>query len=113
MRNISEMGIIQIDITNSCTNRCSNCTRFCGHYTKDRIYFMDKDYFIAALTSLKDFDGIVGIIGGEPTLHPQFEEFCKIFKELKPNKAKRGIWSNTGGNFNKYKDIIDDTFGFF
>jgi hypothetical protein len=74
---------------------------------------MDKDYFIAALTSLKDFDGIVGIIGGEPTLHPQFEEFCKIFKELKPNKAKRGIWSNTGGNFNKYKDIIDDTFGFF
>lgn len=113
MRNISEMNIIQIDITNSCTNGCSNCTRFCGHYTKDRIYFMDKDYFIAALTSLKDFDGIIGIIGGEPTLHPLFCEFCEIFKEFKPNKEKRGLWSNTYGNFQKYKDVINDTFGYF
>ena len=73
MKNISEMNIIQIDITNSCTNSCSNCTRFCGHYTKDRIYYMNKDYFIAALTSLKDFDGIVGIIGKDVLSHPLAE----------------------------------------
>src|SRR5574343_539426 len=105
MRQISEMNIIQIDITNLCTNSCSNCTRFCGHYTKDKIFFMDKDYFISALKSLKDFDGIVGIIGGEPTLHPLFVEFCQIFKELRPDIGKRGLWSNTYGNYNKYIDI--------
>lgn len=113
MKNIFEMGIIQIDITNACVNSCSNCTRFCGHYTKDRIYFMDKNYFIDALISLKDFNGIVGIIGGEPTLHPLFLEFCEIFKQLRPDKNKRGLWSNTYGNFQKYYDVIQDTFGYF
>ena len=34
MRQIRDMSIIEIDITNVCEKRCSNCTRFCGHHKK-------------------------------------------------------------------------------
>ena len=34
MRSPQDMQIILIDITNACTERCSNCTRFCGNHKK-------------------------------------------------------------------------------
>ena len=43
MKSPKDMKIIQIDITNACINRCSNCTRFCGHHT--RPFFMDFETF--------------------------------------------------------------------
>jgi hypothetical protein len=113
MRNIREMNIIQIDITNVCTDMCSNCTRFCGHYAKSKLFFMDQDYFQIALQTLEDFDGIVGIIGGEPTLHPKFEILCNSIALSKRPIEKIGLWSNTRGNFYKYLELIKQTFGYF
>ena len=113
MRKVSEMSVIQIEITNVCDRSCSNCTRFCGHFIKDRIFFVDVDYFRKAVNSLVSYQGIVGMIGGEPTLHPKFAELCHIFQELRPDKAKRGLWSNTRGKFNQYRTIINETFGYF
>lgn len=113
------MGIILIDITNACNKSCSNCTRFCGHFTKDKLYYMGLDYFEKAAKTLVDYsesgdDKIVGVMGGEPTLHPQFAEICEIFKSTIPNKKKRGLWSNTTTpQFTKHKDIIAETFGVF
>ena len=43
MRSPKDMQIILIDITNACTERCSNCTRFCGNHKKN--FFMDVDTF--------------------------------------------------------------------
>ena len=113
MRNICEMNIVQIDVTNMCDRSCSNCTRFCGHYRPTKIYFMESDYYEKAVISLKEFPGIVGMIGGEPTLHPRFAELCEILRYHIKNKKQRGLWSNTGRKFREYKDIIHDTFGFF
>ena len=42
---------------------------------------MDFDTFKRAVDSLQDFPNMVGIIGGEPTLHPQFEEFALYLRE--------------------------------
>ena len=75
MRSPADMTAIQIDITNACNKTCSNCTRFCGNHKKP--FFMDYDTFKRAVDSLDGFDGITGIIGGEPTLHPQFEQFVE------------------------------------
>lgn len=50
---LSEMQIIQIDVTNACMNRCSNCTRFTGHHRKP--FFMDLECFRRAVDSLVDF----------------------------------------------------------
>lgn len=79
MRSPADMEFIQIDITNACNMRCSNCTRFCGNHEK--VFFMDYDTFTRAVDSLDGFDGVVGLIGGEPTLHPEFERIAGYMKE--------------------------------
>lgn len=74
MRSPEEMKIIEIDITNACIHKCSNCTRMCGHHKKP--YFMTWETFKRAVDSLEGFEGGVGMMGGEPTLHPEFERFA-------------------------------------
>ena len=74
MRSPADMQTIQIEITNACNKHCSNCTRFCGNHKKS--FFMDYETFCRALSSLDGFDGVKGIMGGEPTLHPEFERFA-------------------------------------
>jgi len=73
MRSPAKMLTIQIDITNLCNKSCSNCTRFCGNYKEP--FFMDFETFKRAVDSLDGFGGSYGIMGGEPTLHPEFERF--------------------------------------
>lgn len=79
MRSPQDMQTIQIDITNACNKACSNCTRFCGNHKKP--FFMDYDTFRRAVDSLDEFHGIVGVMGGEPTLHPEFERFVGYLRE--------------------------------
>lgn len=79
MRSPADMEFIQIDITNACNLRCSNCTRFCGNHEKP--FFMDFDTFRRAVDSLDGFDGVTGLIGGEPTLHPEFERLAGYMRE--------------------------------
>ena len=74
MKSPKDMRIIQIDITNACVYSCSNCTRFCGHHKKP--FFMNFDTFRKAVDSLEGYVGTFGIMGGEPTLHPEFERFA-------------------------------------
>ncbi|MBE6004488.1 MAG: hypothetical protein E7232_10470 [Lachnospiraceae bacterium] len=89
MRSPKDMQIILIDITNACTERCSNCTRFCGNHKKN--FFMDVDTFKRAVDSMDGFEGLVALIGGEPTLHPKFEEFAHYLQSVygKNPKADR------------------------
>lgn len=79
MRSPADMEFIQIDITNACNMRCSNCTRFCGNHEKT--FFMDFDTFKRAVDSMDGFEGVTGIIGGEPTLHPEFERIAGYMRE--------------------------------
>ena len=41
---------------------------------------MDFDTFKRAVDSLQDFPNMVGMIGGEPTLHPEFEKFAEYLR---------------------------------
>jgi hypothetical protein len=73
---------------------------------------MDIDYYEKAVISLRDFPGMIGMIGGEPTLHPNFSELCEILNFHIKDKNRKGLWSNTGKKFQKQKEIIDTTFGY-
>lgn len=84
MRSPKEMRIIEIDITNACVHQCANCTRFCGHHEKP--FFMSFDKFKQAVDSLDEFEGMVGMIGGEPTLHPEFERFTDYIREKRTQR---------------------------
>ena len=84
MRSPRDMRIIEIDITNACDKQCSNCTRLCGHHAKP--YFMDYDTFKKAVDSLDGYQGIRSIMGGEPTLHPEFERFVEYMGSKFPRR---------------------------
>lgn len=70
---------------------------------------MDLETFEKALKSMEAFPGYIGVMGGEPTLHPQFREICKLMQKLVPDKNQRELWTN-GLNWDKYKEVIDETF---
>jgi hypothetical protein len=62
-----------------------------------------------SLETLQDFPGHVGLFGGEPTYHPQFKEICKLYQKYIPVKARRELWT-MGYDYDKYRDIINETF---
>lgn len=98
---------MQVEITNACNLVCANCTRFVGHHHKP--FFITIDHLRKALLSLEGFPGSIGIMGGEPTLHPKFREICEVFQEIVPDKNKRQLFTN-GFRWDKYEDIIYETF---
>lgn len=96
---------------------------------------MDFETFKNAVDSLKEFPNNVGIIGGEPTLHPKFEKFVEylresrlggkiipvirepipsmldfIHKNLYNIKDKVGLWSSLSKSYYKNFEVINDTF---
>ena len=109
---LAQMQIIQIDVTNACPNRCSNCTRLVGHHRTP--FFMDMDTFRRAVDSLADFPGMVGMIGGEPLVHPQFAAMAEYLAAAIPEKKRRGLWSTVPPVLGrKYGTLIREAFGNF
>ena len=133
MKSPQHMKIIQIEITNACVRSCSNCTRFCGHHKKP--FFMDIATFKKAVDSMEGYSGMVGVMGGEPTLHPSFKEIVDYYslkiplkksskKLLYPTKSfinhrnqylsdtenSRGLWTSLGKSYYQHFEIIQDIF---
>lgn len=106
MRSPADMSCIQIEITNKCTRKCNSCTRFVGHH--NNTYFMPLDQIEDAMDSLDGFGGTIGIMGGEPTLHPKFSFILEMLREKFPIE-KRQLWTS-GYKWNEYNGIIHDTF---
>jgi hypothetical protein len=106
MRSPEHMHIICVDVTNKCDLACSNCTRLLKN--QDSHWEMTPENFRLALRSLRDFKGIIAMIGGNPCVHTQFEELCKIFREEIPDQFQRGLWTN---NYFKHREVIEKTFG--
>jgi hypothetical protein len=102
--------IIQIEVTNVCSRTCSNCTRFCGHHTKP--FVMDFETYKKAVDSLVNYPGIVGMMGGEPTLIPDFEKYVEYLASKITLKQRRGLWSSLGDHYYKYYELIKDVFGY-
>lgn len=108
MKSPKDMRIICIDITNKCDLACSNCTRLLVN--QDGFWDMSIENFEVAANSVKEFPGLIILIGGNPCMHPKFEKICKIFERIIPDKLKRGLWTN---NFFKHEKISMETFGVF
>ena len=103
------MKIMQVDVTNACGGGCSNCTRMCGHHKKP--FFMEPDFYRRALRSLKGWPGeTVGMIGGEPLLHPEFEQLALATADI-VGPSRSGLWSCLPApHVRKYRDVINSSF---
>ena len=108
MKAPSQMGIICVDVTNKCDLSCSNCTRLLEN--QEGYWDMSLANWRLALRSLSDYPGTIAMIGGNPCMHPKFEELCKIFVEEIPQKQRRGLWTN---NAFKFAELAKTTFGVF
>ena len=106
MRSPESMHIVCVDVTNKCDLACSNCTRLLAN--QEAKWEMSVENFRLALQSLKNYKGIIAMIGGNPCVHTKFEELCQVFREEIPNQFQRGLWTN---NYFKHREVIEKTFG--
>lgn len=131
MKPIENSQGIHLDITNVCHLKCINCTRFIAHLRKDQRKSMTMEQIRTAFDSLEGWHDHmpaspvtgkppwIGIMGGEPSLHPQFEEFLYEVRARFPKRATFGergavgLWSTgTTPQFKKYQKLIYEVFGF-
>lgn len=70
---------------------------------------MDIGYVRKAITSIIDSPCRIGIMGGEPTMHPHFLEIMDIVEDLVPDRRRREFWS-AGFKFGVYKQRIYEVF---
>lgn len=106
MKALCDMDTIQIELTNACVLSCSNCTRFCGH---QKPWFIEQKDFEKAISTMVGYPKMTGFMGGEPLLHPKFEEFC-LFAQKHIPKGQLGLWTCLPKGFEKYAQLICDTF---
>lgn len=99
---------MMIDITNHCHLHCSNCTRMLDHRTKETSFFMSVETFERAVKALRSFPTasepcggvhtgrrkVVGLIGGEPLLHPEFPALVDLMVQHIPDVRHRGLWTS-------------------
>jgi hypothetical protein len=73
-------------------------------------YFMDKHTVQQAIDSMVGYPKMTGIMGGEPLLHPHFEQICSYLRTKIP-KHQCGLWTCLPKGKEHYREIIVETFG--
>lgn len=84
-------GVIQIWVTRACDKACFGCTQ--GSNLKGKPGMITPEQFEIACRSLEGYFGTVGIFGGNPAMHPAFDELCNIASTHFP-KTQLGLWCN-------------------
>lgn len=81
-----EIGVymhkIEIDVTESCNLSCKSCVRGCDHFKSSKMISLEAiQKFVDESIELNYNWTRIGIMGGEPTVHPQLHEILNILHE--------------------------------
>lgn len=112
---------LQIEVTNRCGRDCSNCTRAL-HHSRYR-FDVDLEDFARACEALAEFPcnsppddrgrtKVVGLIGGEPLLHPRLQELVEILCHFVPDACHRGLWTSVNLDRDQRGAWLREKFGF-
>jgi organic radical activating enzyme len=86
-----------IVINNVCNLTCGGCCQLIGHFRKDQLWFIDLEELERNISLLEEFPNTantpITIFGGEPTLHPNWNEIVLLLKKHKEST----FWINTNG----------------
>ena len=102
MNPISNAWAGLIDVTYYCGRKCVYCTRNDRHMGKKR-YHMGLDQFHLALDSYDGWTKPIGIIGGDPLLHPQLDRLCDIMSR---HPHEYMLFTSINPQTSKHKDIL-------
>lgn len=88
----------EIVITNICNLNCGGCCQLIGHFRKDQLWFITLEELEREIRILERHPPKLGatpitIFGGEPTLHPQWDEIVAMLRRHAPTV----FWINTNG----------------
>ncbi len=84
-KNKKTINYLEIHITDSCNLKCKNCSHFC--YLVDELILINIDDFKKDVEELSKKINIntIRLMGGEPLLHPQVNEFMYYTRLFFPN----------------------------
>lgn len=99
-------GVIQIHVTRACNLSCYNCTQ--GSNLGGKLHFITVEQFEQACASLQGYPGVVGVFGGNPATHPDFDAICDVLTRYIP-RPQRGLWCNHPlGHGRKMRDTFNE-----
>jgi hypothetical protein len=107
MRAILSADTLQIEWTSRCVLSCSNCTHFSGSFYKHPELTFEQ--FKEIVDSLEGYPNMIGAIGGDPVIHPEFERFCRYIRSKFP-REQLGLWSTFPVSRAHLAPIICETF---
>lgn len=90
---------IEIDITYACNLKCRSCNRSCSQApTSEMMSIEDVRRFLERAQVTHRHFSLVNILGGEPTLHPQFAEILDEISRAFPPGSKTVIQVTSNGS---------------
>jgi hypothetical protein len=99
---------IEIDITYSCNLTCPNCNRSCSQApTAGRMTFEQVNVFVKESIAREVKWERIRLLGGEPTLHPQFSQIISLLISYRDTFSNNTIIEvSTNGYGKKVENII-------
>lgn len=107
---LTNLKRIEIDITYNCKLRCPNCARSCSQ-APDVSAMSPKqiDKFVNESLSNQVKWEVIGVLGGEPMLHPELGEILEILVGYKENFSPESVIKITTSGYGKeVKDAISN-----
>jgi len=115
-----EQWCIEVDVTSACQRRCSNCLRLSVAHRPEP-WHMSVEQYAAALDAAAGFvkqpsdkkrrRRHIGMIGGEPLLHPKFLELCQVLEQKIP-REHRAIFTGVKLDSHPFGAIVRRVFSY-
>lgn len=86
--------MFSVHVTNVCNLACGGCDQFCGYFNKEKHFFITLSELRNNIKSFQQYrkdnwskpdfppsEKVFLLYGGEPTLHPEFDELLEVLYE--------------------------------